>query len=186
MSAWLVRAIVVENVLARHHMEMLFLPAGPDFRLAKEIKNVITVIAKACHYWVDHMPLSKRQSIELMIMNSRTDQELLEPASPADIHNDSDVYWNVAAGITRTIAFRLELACVPNRYPGWVGVECPNVSAAIWLMRTMIVENILARREEKVLFLPAHPRFATHGRLERLVDAFTSAYRLHATKAGKQ
>src|SRR5262249_16779600 len=48
MAGWLVRAIVMENVLARHQGEVLFLPAGPAFRLAKEIKNVVTVIAKTC------------------------------------------------------------------------------------------------------------------------------------------
>ena len=35
---------------------VLELPAAPHFRLEKEIKNVITVIAKTCHYWMGHMP----------------------------------------------------------------------------------------------------------------------------------
>jgi len=30
------------------------LPAGPAFRLDKEIKNVITVVAKTHHYWTEH------------------------------------------------------------------------------------------------------------------------------------
>src|SRR5262249_43992081 len=42
MAGWLVRAIVMENVIASHDAEMLLLPAGPDFRLEKEIKNVVT------------------------------------------------------------------------------------------------------------------------------------------------
>jgi sirohydrochlorin cobaltochelatase len=33
---------------------VLFLPAGPTFRLDKEIKNVVTVIAKTHHYWKEH------------------------------------------------------------------------------------------------------------------------------------
>jgi hypothetical protein len=41
MAGWLVRAIVMENVMARHSAETLYLPAGPDFRIGKEIKNVI-------------------------------------------------------------------------------------------------------------------------------------------------
>src|SRR6185369_8353720 len=42
MAGWLARAIVMENVLASHDSEILMLPGGPDFRLEKEIKNVIT------------------------------------------------------------------------------------------------------------------------------------------------
>jgi len=55
MAAWLVRAIVVENVAVRSEGSALDLPAGPDFRLEKEIKNAVAVIAKTCHYWLEHM-----------------------------------------------------------------------------------------------------------------------------------
>jgi len=54
MSLWLLRAIVVENVCVRREGTVLFLPAGPAFRLEKEIKNVITVVAKTHHYWTEH------------------------------------------------------------------------------------------------------------------------------------
>ena len=56
MADWLLRAITTENVAARRHGSMLDLPASPRFRLEKEIKNVITVTAKTCHYWVGHVP----------------------------------------------------------------------------------------------------------------------------------
>ena len=54
MALWLLRAIVVENVCVRREGDMLFLPAGPHFQLEKEIKNVITVLAKTYHYWTEH------------------------------------------------------------------------------------------------------------------------------------
>lgn len=54
MALWLLRAIVVENVSARREGSTLFLPAGPDFRLEREIKSVITVVAKTTHYWTEH------------------------------------------------------------------------------------------------------------------------------------
>ena len=47
----LVRAIVMENIYARSEAFMLDLPACPGYRIEKEIKNVITSIAKTCHYW---------------------------------------------------------------------------------------------------------------------------------------
>jgi hypothetical protein len=55
MALWLLRAIVVENVCVRREGNILFLPAGPAFRLDKEIKNVITVVAKTHHYWAEHL-----------------------------------------------------------------------------------------------------------------------------------
>jgi hypothetical protein len=54
MARWLLRAIAEENVSIRRAGTVLFLPAGPAFRQDKEIKNVITVIAKTHHYWTEH------------------------------------------------------------------------------------------------------------------------------------
>lgn len=54
MAAWLMRAIIVENVMVRREGHVLYLPAGPDFQVTKEIKNVITSVAKTVHYWREH------------------------------------------------------------------------------------------------------------------------------------
>jgi cation diffusion facilitator family transporter len=54
MALWLLRAIVVENVTVRREENVLWFPAGPDFRLEREIKNIVTVIAKTNHYWQEH------------------------------------------------------------------------------------------------------------------------------------
>lgn len=55
MAIWLLRAILVENVSVRREREVLYLPAGPDYRLKYEIKNVVTAVAKTYHYWTEHM-----------------------------------------------------------------------------------------------------------------------------------
>ena len=55
MAVWLMRAIMVENVMVRRERMTLFLPAGPNFRVRKEIKNVITCVAKTVHYWRAHL-----------------------------------------------------------------------------------------------------------------------------------
>lgn len=54
MAIWMLRAITVENVSVRREGTTLFLPAGPQYRLEKEIKNVITAVAKTHHYWTEH------------------------------------------------------------------------------------------------------------------------------------
>lgn len=55
MAIWLLRAIVVENVSVRREGDVLWFPAGPDFRIEREIKNVVTVVAKTTHYWQEHL-----------------------------------------------------------------------------------------------------------------------------------
>jgi hypothetical protein len=57
MCTWLMRAILVENVMVRREGKVLFLPAGPEFKVKKEIKNVITSLAKTVHYWRAHLRL---------------------------------------------------------------------------------------------------------------------------------
>jgi sirohydrochlorin cobaltochelatase len=122
MAAWLLRAIVMENVAARCQARELLLPAAPDFRLEKEIKNVVTVIAKTTHYWMGHMPRAQKSAIAELFA-AMAASPLIEPA-------DED---------------------------GWRGVECPNVKAAVWMMRAMVAHNVLARREGSTLFVASNP-----------------------------
>src|SRR5262249_11194389 len=63
MAVWVMRAILVENVMVRREGEVLYLPAGPRFTLKREIKNVVTVVAKTCHYWTSHI-LARRRTTE--------------------------------------------------------------------------------------------------------------------------
>lgn len=60
MATWMLRAILVENVAVRREGALLFLPAGPDFTLEGEIKNVVTVVAKTYHYWSEHRAAQPR------------------------------------------------------------------------------------------------------------------------------
>lgn len=54
MAAWLTACIVLENVDARFDDMRLYLPADPEFSIADEVRSVITVLAKAHHYWEEH------------------------------------------------------------------------------------------------------------------------------------
>jgi cation diffusion facilitator family transporter len=60
MALWLLRAIVVENISVRREGTILYFPAGANFQIDKEIKNVITVVAKTYHYWKEHMAESSK------------------------------------------------------------------------------------------------------------------------------
>ena len=61
-AVWLLRAIVVENVSVRREGNVLYFPVGPDFRVAEEIRNIITVVAKTNHYWQEHIAASAVRS----------------------------------------------------------------------------------------------------------------------------
>lgn len=51
MAGWMLLAIVAENVMARREESVLYVPAGSQFRVRREIKNVIAAIAKTAYYW---------------------------------------------------------------------------------------------------------------------------------------
>ena len=55
MAAWLSAVIILENVDARSDGDILFVPADDDFELKDQVKSVITVVAKANHYWQEHL-----------------------------------------------------------------------------------------------------------------------------------
>jgi hypothetical protein len=55
---WMQQAILAENVSVLRYGITIALPAGPGFTLEKEIKNVITSVAKTHHYWTEHMSVT--------------------------------------------------------------------------------------------------------------------------------
>ena len=80
MAGWLLRAITMENVAVRGHGGAIDLPVGPHFRVDKEIKNVVTVIAKTCHYWIGHMPPAQHGAIADLFTRLERTTPLIVPA----------------------------------------------------------------------------------------------------------
>jgi sirohydrochlorin cobaltochelatase len=151
MAEWPVRAIVMENVSARCQGALLDLPAGPEYRVEKEIKNVITVIAKTCHYWLEHMWATQRRDIASLFATMADESPLVQPRFADDDHQV------LCRGMGETIQRATGLCPSNHRYVGWLGLECPNVRAAIWMMRALVVASVLSRREETTLFVPVNP-----------------------------
>jgi len=155
-AEWLVRAITTENVSVRRLGIDLELPAGPSFRLEKEIKNVITVMAKTCHYWFGHTSESHRRSIRQLIETLETESPLLQPAMP-----ETDAAFRSLQSQKDRMAGTLRRSKGPrvsaHEYAGWLGIECSNIPAAVWLMRAMLARNILSRREGGTYFVPIDP-----------------------------
>ena len=163
MANWLVRAILMENVAARRAGAVLELPAAPHFRLEKEIKNVVTVVAKTCHYWMGHIPPGQQRAIAALFVTIGRESPLVAPDFAGADSQESD--RQLAGAIAEAIHRDTGLARSNHHYADWLGVECPGVRSAVWMMRALVVANVLARREEGVLFVPVNPASDPGGNL---------------------
>ncbi len=163
MAGWLLRAVIMENVAARADRATLELPAGPSFRLEKEIKNVVTTMAKTCHYWVGHMPPTQQRNIGHLLAGLEEESPLVVPAAGTEADGLTSESA-VAADMADAILQHTGLRTADQRCSGWLGVQCPDVRAAVWMMRAMVVGNVLARREHTVLFVPVPAEWDRDGR----------------------
>ncbi|MGH7319708.1 MAG: hypothetical protein ACRELA_08800 [Candidatus Rokuibacteriota bacterium] len=100
---------------------------------------------------------------------------LLEPAPREDVLGDPSRYAEVVRELRRGIRMVTGLDVIDGP-PGWIGVVCASEAMAIWLMRAIVVENVLARREGTVLYLPAGLRFALG---EEIKNVVTTAAKTH-------
>lgn len=97
--------------------------------------------------------------------------KLLEAVTAADALADEDNYQAVVAEIERGIRLVTSLPIVTSSVAGWVGVRCDSEQMAVWLMRAIIVENIMVRREAEVLYLPAGPQFTLKREIKNVITA---------------
>ena len=141
-AGWLTRAILMENVSARWEGTAIDLPAGPAYRIHKEIKNVITSIAKTFHYWDQHMWTAQQKEIGRLFETMAVETPLVQPGE------------DPPPGMAEAIREQTGLQPAALRYKGWLGLECPDVHSAIWMMRALVASNVLARRQETLLFVP--------------------------------
>ncbi len=96
---------------------------------------------------------------------------LLEAVTASDALAEPEKYQAVVAEIERAIRMVTSLPVVTSKTPGWVGVRCQSEEMAVWLMRAIIVENIMVRREGGVLYLPAGPHFTLKREIKNVVTA---------------
>ncbi|WP_435017681.1 hypothetical protein TA3x_005300 [Tundrisphaera sp. TA3] len=166
-AAWLQFAVTAENVSARRRGRVLQLPAGPAFRAEKEIKNVVVALAKACHYWEGHLTESQQ---------ALAGDEPWEPASPDEAAADPAGY-EASERQVRDALRRAGLPMPARRSIGWAGVEADGEEAAVWLLRAVLADGVLARREGRILHLPVAAA-PDEARAARIGAALAHAHRL--------
>ena len=101
---------------------------------------------------------------------------LLEPVPREDALAEPERYAAVLAELTRGIRMITGLEVVTAGPPGWLGIVCESEEMALWLMRAIVVENVMARREGAVLYLPAGPRFSLEGEIKNVVTAVAKTH----------
>ena len=175
MAGWLVRAVNMENVSAHAGGMLLHLPAGPRFRLEKEIKNVITTIAKTCHYWLGHTSVTQHRAIADLFKVMESESPLIQ--APFSTRNTrTAAFEKLRDAIAGNIHSQTGLQATAREYHGWLGVNCLNVRAAIWIMRVMVASNILCRREGNFIYLPVNPSMDRKG--DRITAILVRAHRM--------
>jgi sirohydrochlorin cobaltochelatase len=97
--------------------------------------------------------------------------KLLEAVSASDATSDIDAYQAVVAEIRRGIEMVTSLSTIESASLGWVGVVCDDESMAVWLLRAIVVENVMVRREGNVLYLPAGPTFTIKREIKNIITS---------------
>jgi hypothetical protein len=174
-AAWIQFAVTAENVSARRRGSVLQLPAGPAFRVEKEIKNVVVALAKAYHYWDGHLS-SAQQSL--------AGESVWEAATPGEAAANPAAYEAALAEVKNGLT-KAGVPLSPGRYVGWVGVETASDEDAVWLLRAVLVEPLLARREENVLYVPIAASMGSE-QAAHIVRTLSRAWDLRTTSAPRR
>jgi len=180
MAGWLVRAINIENVSSYSDGMVLHLPASPRFRLEKEIKNVVTAIAKTSHYWLGHTSIDQHRAIADLFEIMESELPLIQAPFPAE-DTRGVVFEGLRDRIAEEIHSSLGLQANGSEYYGWLGVSCDSVQSAIRMMRAMVVSNVLCRREGDAIYIPVNP--SADGSGSRVVGLLRRAYRFAGSTA---
>ena len=179
MAGWLVRAINMENVSAHVDGMVLHLPAGPAFRLEKEIKNVVTSIAKTCHYWLGHTSVAQHRAIADLFKIMESESPLIQP--PFSTRNTrTATFEKLRDTVAMKIHSQTRLQANGREHHGWLGVDCLNLRPAIWMMRVMVASNVLCRREGNSVYVPINPSTDRTG--DRVAGLVARAYRVANTQ----
>lgn len=94
---------------------------------------------------------------------------LLEPVTQAEVEAASEAQQVVVAELERALRLTVDLPLVAERRPGWVGLRCDDGAMAAWLTRAVMAENVFARRERELLFVPVGPSFRIEKEVKNVV-----------------
>jgi len=114
------------------------------------------VVAKTVHYWTGHMTGLKRWTIARVLADIDAESPLVVPAQ---IESDSDRLRlrQTAGRLVASAQAASGLQAICGGDDPWVGIACPSQRLALWMMRVLVVSNVLSRREGTTLYVPINP-----------------------------
>lgn len=94
---------------------------------------------------------------------------LLEPVTQAEVEANGEAQQVVVAELERALRLTVDLPQVAERRSGWIGLRCDDGAMAAWLTRAVVAENVFARREAELLFVPVGPAFRIEKEVKNVV-----------------
>ena len=101
---------------------------------------------------------------------------LLEPVTPEEAVSDMEQYGYVLQELARGLTMVTGRSAKMSSVPGWIGLQCDNEEMAVWILRGIIVEKVMVRREDDVLYLPASPKYRLHYEIKNVVTACAKTF----------
>ena len=146
MAGWLFRAIVMENVYAWCEGALLNLPAGPGIASKRRSRTSSPLSRRpATTGWTTCMAPSGARLPPFLPRWPRI-SPLISPISRRAYRRGPTSDCLRAHGGHDPPQHRTSLW--RHGYVGWLGLECPSVRAAVWMMRPLVAANVLSRRKE--------------------------------------
>jgi sirohydrochlorin cobaltochelatase len=90
--------------------------------------------------------------------------------APSEAPGESEAYQQVVAEICRGI---YEVSGLPAHAAesGWVAVQCQSAAMARWLSDAIIGENVRARYDGSLVYVPADAHFSVKGEIKNVITA---------------
>lgn len=97
---------------------------------------------------------------------------LVEPVAAAEALGHPARQSAVLASLERGLGLLTGLPVERSPVPGWIGLRVPD---PVFMLRAVVVQGILARRHDGVLWLPAGPDFAPRREVRSILTAVATA-----------
>lgn len=99
------------------------------------------------------------------------DDPVVEPAKDDVLDGSSDALDEIRRGIWETTG----LAAEPSP-PHWLAVRCESRRMAAWMCAAIILENVDARCDEDMLFVPASPTFELKNEVKSVITVIAKVH----------
>ncbi len=94
---------------------------------------------------------------------------MLQPEIDSDVTSDGYRFavHEICRGILEVSGLRAE----PDSPAGWIAISCASAGMARWLAEAIVEENVQARHDGSILFVPVGEHYALKGEVKNVITA---------------